>query len=345
MNNFRSGDTVPPTYQRASRVGSPVEYNSPSRGGSHDPLRTNRQGTSTCVGKHGPAPFCAGRSRINRSQSKFTNPGRILTLLAAISLAACGGGAKSTHLSSDDISDSILELASAADTVIHVGITSRNANQWQLGGTSFSNGFQADIIFSRSLEYLDTEAGVRRAEAVFQTSPEPVVGSLTQTTQTDYRDYAGWMDYSMFYVRNNHNILEDLVTGESMIDDQSWGVATWSIGKASDSRPVSGGASWNGIMVGVDVSMSDTIGQRVEGSAELDIPDFSLPAIDVSFTDIAYTSTGNARPSIDWSGLPIDDSGVFGGSGIQGRFYGPNHEEVGSVFLREMISGSFGASR
>lgn len=273
----------------------------------------------------------------------LTNPGRILTLLAVISLAACGGGAKSTHLSSADIADSILELSAAADTVIHAGITSRNANQWQLGGTSLSNGFQADIIFSRSLEYLGTEAGVRRAEALFQTSPEPVVGSLIQTTRTDFHDYAGWMDYSLLYVKNNLSYLGDRVTGESMI--ASWGVSSYSIGNASGSRPVSGGASWNGLMVGVDVSISDTIGQRVEGSAELEIPDFSLPAIDVSFTDIAYTSTGNTRPPIEWDGLPIDNSGVFSGSDIQGRFYGPNHEEVGGVFLRNLISGSFGASR
>lgn len=39
------------------------------------------------------------------------------------------------------------------------------------------------------------------------------------------------------------------------------------------------------------------------------------------------------------------DAGVFDGSGIQGCFYGPNHEEVDGVFLRDMISGSFGASR
>ena len=117
------------------------------------------------------------------------------------------------------------------------------------------------------------------------------------------------------------------------------------IGTANNSRPVSGGASWHGIMAGVDVSATDNIGQRVDGSAELEIPDFSVPAIDVTFTDIAYTSTGNTRPSIDWSGLPIDDSGVFGGAGIQERFYGPNHDEVGGVFFRDMISGSFGAFR
>lgn len=117
------------------------------------------------------------------------------------------------------------------------------------------------------------------------------------------------------------------------------------IGTASNSRPVSGEASWYGIMVGVDVSATDNISQPVEGSAELEIPDFSVPAIDVTITDIEYTSTGNTRPSIDWSGLPIDDSGVFGDAGIQGRFYGPNHDEVGGVFFRDMISGSFGASR
>ena len=275
----------------------------------------------------------------------LTNPGRILTLLATLSLAACGGGTQSTYLNSDEITDSILNLTAAADTVIHSGWTSRNANQWQLRGTSFSPGFPADFIFSEYLEYLGTDSGVRRAEALFQSSPQPVVGSLSQTTRTDFRDYAGWMDHSMFYIKHNHNIIEDTVTGESMIVDQSWGVSTWSIGTESGSRPVSGGASWNGIMVGVDVSATDTIGQRVEGSAELEIPDFTLPAIDVSITDIAYTSTGNTHPSIHWNGLPIDDAGVFSGAGIQGRFYGPNHEEVGGVFLRDMISGSFGATR
>lgn len=49
--------------------------------------------------------------------------------------------------------------------------------------------------------------------------------------------------------------------------------------------------------------------------------------------------------SIAWNGLPIDDAGVFGGAGIQGRFYGSDHEEVGGVFLKDSISGAFGASR
>ena len=53
----------------------------------------------------------------------------------------------------------------------------------------------------------------------------------------------------MFYINDNHGILQDRVTGESMIDEQSWGV-TYLIGTASNSRPVSGGLrgmeSWQG---------------------------------------------------------------------------------------------------
>ncbi len=132
------------------------------------------------------------------------------------------------------------------------------------------------------------------------------------------------------------------MTGQSMIDDQSWGVTTYTIiDKASNSRPVSGGAAWNGIMAGVGVSM----GERVEGAAMLDIREFSQPAVDVSFSEITYSVTGDTHPPIEWNGLPIDNARIFNSNGSRGRFYGPNHEEVGGVFLKDIISGAFGASR
>ena len=129
MNNFRSSDSVPPTYQRAPHIGSFVEYYSSPRRGNHEPLRANMQDTSTCVGKHGPTPNYVGKVNIRRSESMLTNPSGIITLLATVSLVACGGGgARPTNLSSADITDSIQGLSAAADTVIHAGITSRNSN-------------------------------------------------------------------------------------------------------------------------------------------------------------------------------------------------------------------------
>lgn len=86
------------------------------------------QDTSTCVGKHGPTPIYVGKVNIRRSESMLTNPSGMITLLATVSLVACGGGARPTNLSSADITDSIQGLSAAADTVIHAGITSRYPN-------------------------------------------------------------------------------------------------------------------------------------------------------------------------------------------------------------------------
>ncbi len=100
----------------------------------------------------------------------------------------------------------------------------------------------------------------------------------------------------MFYIKDNRRVIQDRMTGQSMIDDQLWGVTTYSIiVKASNSRPVSGGAAWNGIMAGVGVSM----GERVEGAAMLDIREFSQPAVDVSFSEITYSVTGDTHPPIE----------------------------------------------
>ena len=49
-----------------------------------------------------------------------------------------------------------------------------------------------------------------------------------------------------------------------------------------------------------------------------------------------------------WDGLAVTN-GTFGtgsqGDSIQGRFYGPNHEEVGGIFERDHIIGAFGGGR
>ena len=49
-----------------------------------------------------------------------------------------------------------------------------------------------------------------------------------------------------------------------------------------------------------------------------------------------------------WENLAVRD-GRFGGGfddpTIEGRFYGPNHEEVGGIFQRNRIVGAFGAQR
>lgn len=108
-------------------------------------------------------------------------------------------------------------------------------------------------------------------------------------------------------------------------------------------------------MAGFDISNSATEGNLIEGDAIVTIDEFSRPVVDVAFTGLVDRNTGRSRPSMSWSDLPLAE-GVFASPGLErefpasnpglvGQFYGPNHEEVGGVFVRNQISGAFGASR
>ena len=55
-------------------------------------------------------------------------------------------------------------------------------------------------------------------------------------------------------------------------------------------------------------------------------------------------STGTGSDDIRWSGVPMRN-GSFQASGLDGRFYGPSHEEAGGVFERGGIVGAFSLNR
>jgi len=49
-----------------------------------------------------------------------------------------------------------------------------------------------------------------------------------------------------------------------------------------------------------------------------------------------------------WEDLSLTDGAFQSGSStnrVQGRFYGPNHEEVGGAFERNQVLDAFGAAR
>ena len=119
-----------------------------------------------------------------------------------------------------------------------------------------------------------------------------------------------------------------------------------SLGDATGTNPVSGSATWSGAMTGLDHSTHQygELTNRVRGDATITIDDFSSSKADVAFTNIRDTATGAHHGDMTWSSLPLTD-GTFWGDGLVGHFYGPNHEEVGGVFLRNQISGAFGATR
>ena len=144
----------------------------------------------------------------------------------------------------------------------------------------------------------------------------------------------------------------------------------WAAGLPSWSNPVTGGATWTGVMIGSDVSGdSATFENLVMGDATVRIDDLTAPAVDVALTGIWDVEEGTSRADMTWSGLSLE-GGVFtdvpatgaepeppshrpeGGGPvtgdtrtITGSFFGASHGEVGGVFDRDGITGAFGAKR
>ena len=168
---------------------------------------------------------------------------------------------------------------------------------------------------------------------------------------TDILSYEGWMRYSKFAGQINiitHGLV--LHRGrERNWTGQRYGVGV-SIGQASDTNPVEGNATWEGVMVGGRIGETAAIGKPVRGDATLTF-DFAGADVDVALTNIRtlpIVQVPETYPDMTWENLAVRD-GRFGGGfddpTIEGRFYGPNHEEVGGIFQRSRIVGAFGAQR
>ena len=78
----------------------------------------------------------------------------------------------------------------------------------------------------------------------------------------------------------------------------------------------------------------------IEGKSRLEV-DFAAGTVDVDFT-----SFDDNRADMSWSGLTLDN-GEFGGgtTGVDGSFYGANHEGAAGTFSRGGLAGVFGALR
>lgn len=169
---------------------------------------------------------------------------------------------------------------------------------------------------------------------------------------TDVLSYEGWMQYSSFGARLS-TITHGIISYEDyqrVLTGEQYGLAH-SSGMATDTNPVDGSATWTGVMMGGRITRAATVGIGVRGHATLTY-DFMNENIDVLLSNIQ-----NSQPDVDgrqiypnmtWHNLPVRD-GRFGANfddpTLEGRFYGPNHEEVGGIFERNQIIGAFGAKR
>ncbi len=118
-------------------------------------------------------------------------------------------------------------------------------------------------------------------------------------------------------------------------------------GTRTGTAPVSGSAVWSGDVHAYgteDVMTSDgtsvTTYVPVEGDARLEV-DFAAVTVDVDFTNF-----DNNRADMSWNGLAITNGGFGSGTaGIDGCFYGADHEGAAGTFARDGLKGVFGALR
>ena len=95
-------------------------------------------------------------------------------------------------------------------------------------------------------------------------------------------------------------------------------------------------------MTGVRVEDAG-LGAEVAGDADMTV-DLEGASLDLEFTNIAELSSDAGVDDIRWQDVPMQD-GSFRDDGLDGRFYGPNHEEAGGVFERDGIAGAFSLKR
>ncbi len=226
-----------------------------------------------------------------------------------------------------------------------------------------SNTINADIWSTRITQptptNLDLSDMTRRGGALqrLETRHEvPLAGTHSRGVTGNAFDYGGWMDHSFFLLAVWNPMDNDpLDPSEQVFAD------VFSVGNATGTNPISGSATWRGAVVGVDASETDDKGNVIIGDAMVGISNFSNPSASVSFTNLVDQTTNERRASMSWSNMPVRN-GAFDHNGdlsvgvafadrgdgfnsLTGRFYGPNHEEVGGVFIRDEVAGAFGARR
>ena len=149
-------------------------------------------------------------------------------------------------------------------------------------------------------------------------------------------------NFNTFGVWGNHNAGTPVV-GSTTIQGVGIRFAfPMSLGTGSGSNPTSGTATWTGAMAGVRVG-SSSLGREVTGDAEM-TANLGAASLDLAFTNIADTS-GARSGDIRWQGISMRNGEFSGSGGLEGRFYGPNHEEAGGVFERSGIAGAFSLVR
>ena len=161
--------------------------------------------------------------------------------------------------------------------------------------------------------------------------------------------YGGWLDHHYFVV--SAGLYPDTDNAEKVV------LYSYVVGDETGTNPTSGSATWSGVAMGVDASQRFHERRLLQADVDITIEDFMNPVVDVLFDNIKDLRTGEdftLVPSVSWSGLALVDGafaheegtlGQMDRNRIEGRFYGPDHEEAGGIFEYATVVGSFGARR
>ena len=204
------------------------------------------------------------------------------------------------------------------------------------------------LLGAEGFNYLETYRGIHLGH------------SSIQHFEGEIQGYGGWANSSAFAVLSG--ILRDGTPGESGYAEEQL-VHSYSVGHRPDTNPVSGGASWNGVMVGARIVAGPTAGDFVRGDATVTV-DFAASDVDVDFRNVRGRDNGLNYTDMEWSNIPSANGTFEAGESpgqqytetygeadpteanhIIGHFYGGDHQEVGGVFTKNSIQGAFGAKR
>ncbi len=290
----------------------------------------------------------------------------VLAAAAVLTLAACGGGGESGSrlgLGVDDIREltglSAPMESAAAQQARQQDIVSR-ADSLVVSTMHTEFALPEGTLTVRQLSECsgvecqlldpttgDTEAagldrvvmGIGDAEAIGSAHGITLTSRSGQETGIDVTSLGGWMEHGSFA------LIRLRAVGEEFESDT---LHTLALGDLTD-HPLTGSATWLGIMVGTPIA-GDGRGDRLVGTAALNY-DMAVGGLDAGFSAIRNVDRGTAHSveTVIFTDLEVGSDGTFArgqsGARIQGGFHGSGHAEAAGIFEHSDMIAAFGAKR
>lgn len=265
--------------------------------------------------------------------------------IALLGLTACGGGGGGSGGSTNTFQPGPTTPGGPGsssgtpdpNTVVLGGMILWSGGQGYRLATS-CRGTVCTISFQGQSETIDLSA-VEPSGAI------PNIGTVSRRNGVETASFSmrdGGVSFNTYGAWGEYNVGSPMAARFSLSGLSGTAVVPASIGYSPGTNPVSGSATWQGAMVG-NAYTGSALGRPVIGDTTL-TANFQSRRVDVAITGIAERLTGRSYSDMRWTGLRMSGGG-FRATGIDGRFYGPNHEEAGGVIDNNGIAGAFSAKR